>query len=157
MMSFNILKMEVRGFEPLSKHSDYITFTTIVYSQIRALMVNKQTNQIASLINLFSLLQTEAQNVTYYNRTRNQRIGDAGRILASCYQAAKAKVFVSCLSVIFKLVTLLRSRNLRAVVIHRAMPVESNNTPAFVLFIITYKRRSFQIIVFSHLSTLYHL
>lgn len=44
MMSFNILKMEVRGFEPLSKHSDYITFTTIVYSQIRALMVNKQTN-----------------------------------------------------------------------------------------------------------------
>lgn len=129
--------MEVRGFEPLSKHSGCITFTTIVYSRICALMVNKQTTQIASLINLFSLLQTEAQNVTYYNRTRNQRIGDAGRILASCYQAAKAKVFVSCLSVIFKLVTLLRSRNLRAVVIHRAIPVESNNTPVNVLFIIS--------------------
>ena len=99
-------------------------------------MVNKQTNQIASLINLFSLLQTEAQNVTYYNRTRNQRIGDARRILAHCFYAAKAKVFVSCLSVIFKLVTLLRSRNLRAVVIHRAMPVESNNTPVNVFFIV---------------------
>ena len=157
MMSFDILNMEVRGFEPLSKHSDYTTFTTIVHSRIRALMVNKQTNQIASLINLFSLLQTEAQNVTYYNRTRNQRIGDARRILAHCFYAAKAKVFVSCLSVNFKLVTLLRSRNLRAVVVHRAMPVESNNTPVNVPFIITYKRRSFQIIVFSHLSTLYDL
>ena len=42
--SLRIAIMEVRGFEPLSKHSDYTTFTTIVHSRIRALMVNKQTN-----------------------------------------------------------------------------------------------------------------